>query len=125
MMTDQFLLAFRQHCAVYGTPSLILCDNAKIFQQGDEEIQNFLQIIKHQTVQHHLAQKKVHMRHIPAKSPHWGGMYERPIGVVKMSIKNVLHHALISLSDLQTLVKEVQAVVDDRSITFVYHDQCE
>ena len=97
MTTDQFLLAFRRHCAIYGTPSLILCDNAKTFQ-------------------------KVQMRHIPAKSPHWGGMYERLIGVVKMSIKKVLRHALISLSELQTLIKVVQAVVNDRPITFVYHD---
>lgn len=39
-----------------------------------------------------------------------------------MSIKKVLRHALISLRKLQTLVKEVQAVVNDRPITFVYHD---
>ena len=62
------------------------------------------------------------MRHIPAKSPHWGGMYERLIGVVKMSIKEYLRRALISLSELQTLIKEVQAVVNDRPITFVYHE---
>ena len=114
MTTDQFLLAFRRHCAIYGTPSLILCDNAKTFQKGDEEIQKLFQVIEHQAVQHHLAQKRVQMRHIPAKSPHWGGMYERLIGV--------LRRALISLSELQTLIKEVQAVVNDRPITFVYHD---
>ena len=122
MTTDQFLLAFRRHCAIYRTPSLILCDNAKTFQKGDEEIQKLFQVIEHQAVQHHLAQKRVQMRHIPAKSPHWGGMYERLIGVVKMSIKKVLRRALINLSELQTLIKEVQAVVNDRPITFVYHD---
>ena len=122
MTADQFLLAFRRHCAVYGTPSLILCDNAKTFQKADEEIQKLFQVIEVQTVQHHFAQKRVQMRHIPAKSPHWGGMYERLIGVVKMSIKKVLRRALISLPELQTLIKEVQAVVNDRPITFVYHD---
>ena len=122
MTTDQFLLAFRRHCAIYGTPSLILCDNAKTFQKGDEEIQKLFQVIEDQTVQHHFAQKRVQMRHIPAKSPHWGAMHERLIGVVKLSIKKVLHCALISLPELQTLIKEVQAVVNDRPITFVYHD---
>ena len=122
MTTDQFLLAFRRHCAIYGTPSLILCDNAKTFQKGDEEIQKLFQVIEDQTVQHHFAQKRVQMRHIPAKSPHWGGMYERLIGVVKLSIKKVLRRALVSLPELQTLIKEIQAVVNDRPITFVYHD---
>ena len=39
-----------------------------------------------------------------------------------MSLKKVLRRAFISLSELQTLIKEVQAVVNDRPITFVYHD---
>ena len=122
MMTNQFLLAFRHHCAIYGTPSLILCDNAKTFQKGDEEIQKLFQVIEDQTVPHHFAHKRVQMRHIPAKSPHWGGTHERLIGVVKMSIKKVLCRTLISLPELQTLIKEVQAVVNDCPITFVYHD---
>ena len=94
MTTDQFLQAFRCHCAVYGTPSLILCDNAKTFLKGNEEIQRLFQVVEDQQVQRHFALKRVQMRHIPAKSPHWGGMYERLIGVVKMSIKKVLHRAL-------------------------------
>ena len=49
-------------------------------------------------------------------------MYERLIGVVKILIKKVLRRALISLPELQTLIKEVQPVVNDRPITFVYHD---
>ena len=81
MTTDQFLL---RHCALYGTPSLILCDNAKTFLKGNEEIQKLFQVIEDQTVQDHLAQNRVQIRHIPPKSPHWGGMYERLIGVVKM-----------------------------------------
>ena len=39
-----------------------------------------------------------------------------------MSIKKVLCHALVSLPELQTLIKEVQAVLNDRPITFIYHD---
>ena len=39
-----------------------------------------------------------------------------------MSTKKVLHRALIDLSEKQTLIKEVQAVVNDRPITYVSHD---
>ena len=62
------------------------------------------------------------MKHILAKSSHWGGMYQRLIGVVKMSIQKFLLGALISLPELQTLIKEVKAFVNGRPITFVYHD---
>ena len=49
-------------------------------------------------------------------------MYERPIGVVKMPIKKVLQRAPIGLPEMKTLIKEVQAVVNDRPIAYVYHD---
>ena len=55
-------------------------------------------------------------------SPYYGGMHARLSGVVKMSIKKVFRHALKSLPELQTLIREVQAELNDRSITFVYHD---
>ena len=71
MKTDQFLLVFRGHYVVYETPSLILCDNAKTFQNGDVETQKLFQVIEVQTVQHHFDQRRVQMRYMPAKSPPW------------------------------------------------------
>ena len=67
MKTDQFLLAFRGHRAVYGTPSRIQCDNAKTFQKRDLEIQKLFLVIEVQTVQSHFPEKRVQVRHIPAK----------------------------------------------------------
>ena len=57
MSTDQFLMAFRCHCAIYGTPSMILRNNARTFVKGDEEIPKLFQGMDDQRVQHHLAQK--------------------------------------------------------------------
>ena len=122
MTTDQFLQAFRRHCAVYGVPSMIICDNAKTFIKADEELCKLLQSFDDPKVQTHLSNKRILMRRIPNKSPHWGGMYERLIGIIKMCLKKVLHCALVSLSELQTLVKEVQAVVNDRPMTFISSD---
>ena len=122
MTANQFLFACRRHCDVYGTPSMILCDKAKAFQNGDVQTQKLFQAIEVQTVQHHFDQRRVQMRHMPAKSPHWGGIEEQLIGAVNMSIKKVICRALVSLLELQTLIKEVQVVLNDRPITFIYHD---
>lgn len=63
MSNDQFLLSFRRHCAICGTPSLILCDNAKTFPKGDEEINKLFQGLEDQAVQHHFTQKRVQMKY--------------------------------------------------------------
>ena len=39
-----------------------------------------------------------------------------------MSVKKVLSHALVSLPELEILIKEVKAVVNDCQITFIYYD---
>lgn len=44
LSTNQFLLAFRHHCSIYGTPSLIVCDNSKTFHKGDEKIKKLFQV---------------------------------------------------------------------------------
>ena len=54
MSMNHFLMAFRCHCPIYGTPSMILCGNARTFVKGDEEIQNLFQVTDDQRAQHHV-----------------------------------------------------------------------
>ena len=60
MTTDQFLQAFRRHCAVYGVPSMIICDNAKTFIKADEELCKLLQSFDDPKVQTHLSNKRIY-----------------------------------------------------------------
>ena len=59
---------------------------------------------------------------MPARSPHWGGVYERLIRVTKSTLKKVLGRSLISLAELSTPIKEIQAVLNDRPLTAINSD---
>jgi len=47
-----------------------------------------------------------------------GGWWERLIGLTKTSLKKVLGRTLINLEELQTLVPEIEAFLNDRPISY-------
>ena len=66
--------------------------------------------------------KCIRFLHIPACSPHWGGVYERLIGLTKTSLKKVLGRSLATLQELCALIKEIQAILNDRPFTTLTSD---
>ena len=51
-----------------------------------------------------------------------GGVWERLIGLTKTALKKVLGKALVTLPVLQTLIVEIEAVLNDRPLTYVSAD---
>ena len=122
LRTSSFLLAFRRHCSVFSTPRLLLSDNAQTFKRADQDLQTLLSHFDSPSVQNALTQKRIRFLYIPARSPHWGGVYERLIGLTKTSLKKILGRSLITLAEMCTLIKEIQAILNDRPLTSLNSD---
>eukprot|EP00794_Sanderia_malayensis_P019755 gene19755-biopygen16404 len=119
LTTASFLQAFRRHCSIFSTPRLVLSDNAQTFKRSEQNLHALLSLIDDETIQRTFAQQRIVFRYIPARSPHWGGVYERLIGLTKTCLKKVLGRSFVTLSELQTLLKEIQAVLNDRPLTYI------
>ena len=63
-----------------------------------------------------LSREAIRWHYIPEFSPWMGGFYERLVGIIKTSLKKSLGRLCLSLVQLQTLVKEIEAVVNTRPI---------
>ena len=61
-------------------------------------------------------------RFIPKRAPWYGGFWERLIGLTKSTLKKVLGRTFISLISLQTIIVEIEAVLNDRPLTYVSSD---
>ncbi|XP_071160738.1 uncharacterized protein [Mytilus edulis] len=59
---------------------------------------------------------------IPKSAPWYGGWWERLIGLTKNCIKTVLGKAFVSLRVLETIVTEVEAILNDRPLTYLSSD---
>ena len=59
---------------------------------------------------------------LPA-SPWWGGFYERLVRSVKLSLRKVLSTSFVSFEELQTILCEVEQIINGRAL--VYISECD
>ena len=65
---------------------------------------------------------RVEWKLIPSRAPHFGGAWERMIGLTKFCLKKVLGTSLISFTEMQTLLCEIECNLNNRPITYVSDD---
>ena len=59
---------------------------------------------------------------IPKRAPWYGGFWECLIDLTKTALRKVLWKALVTLLVLQTLIVEIEAVLNYRPLTYVSSD---
>jgi len=109
MTSRTFIQAFRRFAARRSLPSVMVSDNGSTFLAASEEIKNICDYLSH---------RHVKWTFIPKRAPWFGGFYERLIGVTKTSLKKTLGKQLVSLDELITLITELEAVINDRPISY-------
>ena len=70
-----------------------------------------------------LIQKNIKWNFISEKAPWCGGFYERLIGIVKSSLKNVLQKSLLTYEELYTVITEIESVMNSRSLTYLSEEE--
>lgn len=108
LTTDECLMAFRRFIASRGTPSLILSDNAPQFR-----------LLAEIMMEERALSEKIRWKFIPQLAPWHGGAYERLVAVVKHCLKRTLEKHMLEENQLLTIIKEVEAVVNTRPLTYV------
>ena len=119
MTSEDFMLAFRRFCARRSYPKLIYSDNAPTFHQAA----SYLNTLKEDPViKDNLSINGCDWKFIPVEAPWMGGMWERCVGTIKGGLRAVIGRALLTRAELNTILIEIEAVVNDRPITYVYND---
>ena len=116
---DSFLQAFRRFVSRRSLPETMISDNASTYLSAPTEIE---QLISSPTLQDTLKNRGTKWWFIPKRAPWYGGFWERLIGLTKMTLKKVLGRTFISLTGLQTMTTEIEAVLNDRPITYISSD---
>ena len=117
--TESFLRAFRRFTARRGLPKLILSDNRKTFKSASIEIRK---IVRSKAVLNYLANRNIEWRFIPERAAWFGSIYERMVGSVKKCLRKVIGRSILRYDELNTLLIEVEGIVNSRPISYVYGD---
>lgn len=117
--TDSFIMALRRFIARRGRPKTIYSDNGKNLVGGEAELRRCLEQWNQSVITEELAQRLIEWRFNTPLASHMGGVWERMIGAVKRALRVVLGLQRPCDEVLQTLLAEVEFMVNSRPLTYV------
>ena len=114
-----FRRCLRRFAARYGTPALIVSDNAKTFQATEKALN---ELLNHPEVQSDLGHMRVEWRFNLERAPWWGGFFERMVASVKDCLRKTLGNARLTYEELLTVLVEVECILNARPMTYEYNE---
>ena len=121
MDTESFINALRRFIARRGLPREIRSDNGGNFVKGERELREALQSWNQAQIHEFLLQCKIKWIFNPPAASHHG-VWERCIRTVRKVMKALLREQILDDEGLNTLMCEVESVVNGRPITKVSDD---
>ena len=100
-------------------PQRIVSDNAKVFKGTAQWIKK---IRKSEQLQDYLARQGITWQFNLAKSPWWGGMYERLIKELKKTLYKTLGKTHLSFDHLSAVVIGIERHLNNRPLTYLESD---
>lgn len=125
LTAEAFQRAFRRMMATRGKPTTIYSDNATTFRAADKELKELAKEVKKmRTKTEEFAKcQEIDWRFTTPLAPWTNGTSERMVRTVKQALRITLGQASISFRELETILKEVEAVVNKRPLAAVTEDE--
>ena len=114
--TTAFSMVFKRFMARRGRPQMIISDNGTNFQGHIHILRDFYNSTE---VNEILNSSQIEWKFIPARSPWFGGFWERMIGVTKSTLRKALGKNLVTKEQLYTILTEVESFINDRPLGYV------
>ena len=118
---SSFRLLFRRFCSRRSLPVLLLSDNASTFKSANS--QEIRKIARSKEIKNYVANKEITWTFITPRASWMGCSWERMVKSVKRCLKKTLGRSLLSFEEITTIVCEIEAVLNDRPITYCYDDE--
>ena len=122
LTVEDFIRSLRRFVARRGLPSIIYSDNAKTYKRSAFEITYLNALMESPKFVEFLTNNKIKWKNIVERAPWWGGFWERLIRSVKNCLKLSLGRMLVNLDELQTVLIEVESIVNSRPLSYIEDD---
>lgn len=118
LSTEAFLMTLRRFISRRGRVSIMISDNGTNFTGA----KNLLSSVDWNEVQRQSTIMRIKWKLNAPTAAWWGGFFERMIKIIKNLLRRVLGMSSVSYEEMQTLLCDCEAVVNDRPLTYVEGD---
>lgn len=116
-----FIGALRRFVARRGKPNCIYSDNGTNFVAANKELTEIYEWHKKESSNINSALSNegtsIDWKFIPARSPHFGGLWEASVKLVKFHLRRVLGENIFTFEELYTFLTQVEAIVNSRPLS--------
>ena len=102
--------ALKIHSSYYGTPKLILCDNASYFKLSEKILTT------------ELGKENIQFLYNAVRAPWWGSIFERCIGTAKLLLRKTIQRRLLTPREMHLYLKETSTIINNRPLTAASND---
>ena len=118
LSTTDFLNAFSRMVATRGRPEEVTSDNGTNFVGAEREFRELVQTMDQEQIAGNVADNGLRWNWNPLLRSHFGGVFESLVKVAKKTLKVVVGNAGLTDDELQTAIKEVEALMNSRPLTY-------
>ena len=115
-----FLAALRCFVAHHGCPETLTTDNGTNFIGAQKELKGLYDILNAPSVQnavdHYCTAQIIKWSHTPARSPHFGGLWEAAVKSMKLLLTKVIGPNNLFVDELYSLTIEIEAALNSRPL---------
>lgn len=123
MTTEAFIGSLKRFMARRRLPSDIYSDNGRNFVDAEREIRQILEDPELGKKIHDVTSKQGIMWHfIPPRAPHFGGLWESAVRIMKNHLKRTVGSAALSVMEIITVLNQIEAIMNSRPLTPISED---
>ena len=109
LSAKEFKRVLKEFIARRGCPQVIVSDNGKTFVATSKCLS---------TLSSFMGQKHIVWKFNLSRAPWWGGFFERLIGIMKRCLSKVIGRKLLSFSELEEVLLDVEQTMNNRPLAY-------
>lgn len=126
LSTTGFLNAFKRFIARRGKPSDMYSDNGTNFVGANNELKElytFLQDEQYRsTTANYFTEQTINWHFNPPNSPHFGGIWEAGVKLVKTHLRKIVGNAVLTFEELYTTFSLIETCLNSRPLSPISND---